>query len=54
MPDGAKHAVIGFVGKAVEQGGASPILFDHCEGAVAGGTYAVDRWHFPSPMVAGT
>jgi hypothetical protein len=51
VPDGAKHTVIGFVGKPAEQGGAGLILFDQSQRAVACGAYVVDRWHVPSPMV---
>jgi hypothetical protein len=42
--------MFGFLGKALEQSGARPILFDQGKRPVAGGTYAVDRWHFPSPV----
>jgi hypothetical protein len=49
MPDGAKHAVLGFPGKTVKQVGPGLILLGQRERAIACSAYVVSRDHRPSP-----
>ena len=49
VPDGAEHAVLGFLGKAIKQGGPGLILLGRCQRAIACGAYVVSRDHRRSP-----
>ena len=41
VPDGAKHAVVGFFGNSAKQRGAGLVLFNQRQRAVAGGAYVI-------------
>ena len=41
MPDGAKHAVVGFLGNAAQQRGAPLVLFKQRQSAIARGAYVI-------------